>query len=44
MVGTGEALGGKGGMLHLTVGGGNLGAGGDAKVLMGETSRKRAGR
>jgi hypothetical protein len=31
-------LGGKGGMLHLTVGSGNNGKGGDAKVLVGATS------
>ncbi len=43
MVGTGEALGGKGGKLHLTVGSGNLGAGGDAKVLAGETSAETGG-
>jgi hypothetical protein len=39
MVGTGEALSGKGGMLLLTVGSGNSGA----KVLAGETSAGTGG-
>jgi len=36
MVGTGDALGGDGGMPHLTVGSGNSGKGDDAKVLAGQ--------